>query len=96
MFCVEGSAKLGVVNCNHTSDLASSVLGCISRWDYIETLDLSHNKLGSEPKQFYDWLYHSIIGAVLIETIIISDNDFSEEWKNKIFSYFKNYCTIIL
>jgi len=57
---------------------------------------LSHNKLGLDPKQFDDWLYHSIIDAVSIGTIIISDNDFSEEWKNKIESYFKNYTNIIL
>ena len=93
--CLNSAEKLGVVGCNLTSDLASSVLP-IQRWDYIETLDLSHNKLALDPKQFYDWLYHSIIGAVSIGTIIISDNGFSEEWKDKIKSYFKNYTNVVV
>ena len=96
LFCLKSAAKLGVVDCNLTSDLASSVLPFISSWDYIETLDLSHNKLGYDPKQFYDWLYHSIIGAVSIGTIISSDNDLSEEWKHKIVACFQNYTNIIL
>ena len=85
---VDYSSKLGCLNCALTSDLASSVLGCISRWDYIETLDLSHNKFGADAKQFDSWMFHSVFGSVCIVNLILSDNGFSEEWKRKIVSFF--------
>ena len=50
LFDVEQVPVLGVVDCNLTSDLAKGVLESITNWDYIETLDLSHNKLGSNPE----------------------------------------------
>ena len=78
LFNVDCSAVLGWVNCVLTSDLASSVLGCISTWDYIETLDLSQNKFGEDPEQFYSWMFHSVFGSMSIGNLILSDNGFSE------------------
>ena len=96
LFYVDRSDILGCVNCDLTSDLASSVLVCISRWDYIETLDLSQNKFGEDPEQFYSWMFHSVFGCVSIGTLILSDNGFSEEWKRKITSCFEKYTSLII
>ena len=93
---VDYSSKLGCLNCALTSYLASSVLGCISRWDYIETLDLSHNKFGADAKQFDSWMFHSVFGSICIGNLILSDNWFSEEWKRKIVSCFESYTSLIL
>ena len=96
LFNVDCSTVLGWVNCGLTSDMARDVLSCISNWDYIENLDLSQNKFGEYPEWFYSWMWHSIFGCVSIGNLILSDNGFSEEWKQKIFSCFKKFTYVFL
>ena len=61
LFDVEQVPVLGVVNCNLTSHLAKEVLEDITNWDYIETLDLSHNRLGANPGKFLTWMKRSVV-----------------------------------
>ena len=96
LFWIDHADVLGCVNCNLTSDYASSVLRGISRWDYIETLDLSQNKLGEDAENFYSWMDHSIFGCISVERLILSDNGFSEEWKRKIVSCFGKFTSLVL
>ena len=96
LFWIDHADVLGCVNCNLTSDYASSVLRGISRWDYIETLDLSRNKLGEDAENFYSWMDHSIFGCISVERLILSDNGFSEEWKRKIVSCFGKCTSLVL
>ncbi len=93
---VDHSDNLGCVNCSLTSNLASFVLECISKWDFIKTLDLSQNKLGEDPEKFYSWMFNHIFGTITIENLILTDNGFSEEWKKKIVSTFEKYTNITL
>ena len=95
-FNVDCSDVLGCVDCALTSDLASSVLGDISEWDYIETLDLSSNKLGEDAERLYSWMFCSVFGRVSIGNLILSDNGFSKEWECKIVSCFEKCTSIVL
>ena len=90
------SSKLGCINCALTSDHASSYLRIISRWDYIETLDLSQNKFGEDAETFYSWMWKSVFGCVSIKNLILSDNGFSEEWEKKIVSSFGKCTSLII
>ena len=62
----------------------------IRNWDYNDVLNLSHNKIGDNPKPFFSWLINSIVWNTNIENLILSDNGFSEEYKNKTISSFKD------
>ena len=90
------SSKLGCINCGLTSDHASSYLSIISRWDYIETVDLSQNKFGEDAETFYSWMWKSVFGCVSIKNLILSDNGFSEEWEKKIVSSFEKCTSLII
>ena len=96
LFDIDHSDNLGCVNCSLTSNLASFVLECISKWDFIKTLDLSQNKFGEDPEKFYSWMFNHIFGTITIENLILTDNGFSEEWKRKIVSTFEKYTNITL
>ena len=89
---VRHATVLGIVDCNLTPYDAKSVLEPIKNWNYIETLDLSHNKLGSNPEEFFE-LNHSMVEAITVYNFILSDNGISEKVKDRIISYFKKYDT---
>ena len=93
---IDHSDVLGCVDCDLTSGLARSIFGCISRWDYIRTLDFSQNKFGEDAEQLYSWMFDSIFGCVSVKRLILSDNGFSEEWKRKIVSCFGKYTSLVL
>ena len=91
LFDVEQVPVLVVVNCNLTSDLAKEVLEDITNWDYIETLDLSHNRLGTNPEKFLTWMKRSVVGTVTVYNLVLSCNGFAEESKSGVVSYFNQY-----
>lgn len=88
---VKYTSTLRIIECDLTSDLARGLLEHIRNWDYIDVLDLSHNRIGDTSERFFSWLLHSIIGNTNIGYLILSDNGFSEEYKAKVVSTFKDY-----
>ena len=83
LFDIDHSDNLGCVNCSLTSNLASSVLECISQWDFIKTLDLSQNKFGEDPEKFYSWMFNHIFGTITIENLILTDKVFLKNGKKR-------------
>ena len=89
---------LGFVDCTLTSKSAPLVLDDIVSWEYIETLNLSSNRIGVNPEPFCKWWKNEIAGSMTIKKLILSDNCFSEDSKIKLFSEFKKYspnCQVI-
>ena len=82
---------LGFVDCSLTSETAGFVLDDLGRIEYVETLDLSNNKIGINPERFLKWWKENISGVALVKNLILSNNDFLEDSKSKLISYFEKY-----
>ena len=82
---------LGFVDCSLTSETACLVLNVLGRIEYVETLDLSNNKIRINPELFLKWWKENISGVATVEKLILSNNDFLEDSKSKLISYFEKY-----
>ena len=85
------SSKLGLVDCELTSHSATLVLNLLVRWEYVEILDLSDNKIGGDPEHFWKWWKREIIEVMTVKKIILSNNGFSDDSKNRLISNFEKY-----
>ena len=79
------------MDCELTSHSATSVLNLLVRWEYVEILDLSDNKIGSDSEHFWKWWKREIIEVMTVKKIILSNNGFSDDSKNRLISNFEKY-----
>lgn len=79
---------LGFVDCSLTSSSATLLLGDLVRLEYVQTLDLSNNKIGENAEKFSKWWKKYIAGVATKKKLVLSDNDFNEDSKDKLISDF--------
>ena len=77
------SKNLGFVRCGLYLEDIEYLLEWIKDWEYLETLDLSGNKLGMKEKEFFKWLNLNLWNRVHINNFILSENNFSEDFENR-------------
>ena len=63
------------------------LLEFIKDWVLVESLDLSHNKIGYYAEKFFDWFRKEIRGVIFVKEFILVDNIFPKD--SKLFSDFK-------
>ena len=93
------SKNIGFINCGLSLDEIKVILNWILDWKNIETLDLSGNNLGKNQYEFFKWLNRNIWYNVYIKNFIISDNNFTADFKVKILEHnewFKSFENISL
>ena len=91
LFYFKRCKVLQFLDCGLTSKDATWCLSYILSWEHIEILDLTHNNIGIDPEPFLDWLKNHLWGEVSIDKIVLSDNKFREEDKNKILLAFEKW-----
>ena len=79
------------LDCGLTAKDVTWCLSYILSWGHIEILDLTNNDIGIYPEPFLDWLKNHLWGEVMIDKIVLSDNKFTEEDKNKILLAFEKW-----
>ena len=67
------------------------MLNVLARLEYVETLDLSNNKIGTDPERILKWWKRNISGVATVKKLILSNNDFLEDTKSKLISDFEKY-----
>ena len=93
------SKNVGFVNCDLSFEEISTLLEWIKDWKKMDTLDLSGNNIGRKQIEFFKWLNRNIWCNVYIKNFIISDNNFSAEFKVKMLEHnewFKSFDNISL
>ena len=91
--------NLGFVDCGLFFDEIKVILKWILDWKNIDTLDLSGNNLGKNQYEFFKWLNRNIWSNVYIKQFIISDNNFTTDFKVKMLEHnerFKSFDNISL
>ena len=93
------STNIGFVNCGLSLDEIKIILNWILDWKNMDTLDLSGNNIGRSQYEFFKWLNRNIWCNVYIKNFIISDNNFTAEFKVKMLEHnewFKSFDNISL
>ena len=93
------SKNVGFVNCELSFEEISTMLEWIKDWKEMDTLDLSGNNLGRKQIEFFKWLNMNIWCHVYIKNFIISDNNFSADFKVRMLEHnewFKSFDNISL
>ena len=78
---VYGCRVLGVVDCYLTCNDAIWLLAFKKDWVLVESLDLSHNKVGYVAETFFEWFRKEIRGLVKVKELIFVDNNFPKDSK---------------
>ena len=75
--------NFGFIRCGLYFEDFEYLLEWIKEWEFLETLDLSGNKLGMMEKDFFKWLNLNLWNRVHINHFILSDNGFSDEFEDR-------------
>ena len=84
-------SNLGFINCGLYIEDIEYLLGWITDWEHLETLDLSGNKLGKDENEFLIWLNFNLWNKVYIDSIILEGNNFSEDFQDKFIEHNETY-----
>ena len=84
-------SNLGFINCGLYIEDIEYLLGWITDWEHLETLDLSGNKLGKDENEFLIWLNFNLWNKVYIDSIILEGNNFSEDFQDKFIAHNETY-----
>ena len=84
-------SNLGFINCGLYIEDIEYLLGWITDWEHLETLDLSGNKLGLDENEFLIWLNFNLWNKVYIDSIILEGNNFSEDFEDKFIEHNETY-----
>ena len=92
------SKNLGFIKCGLYLEDFAYLFSWFKDWNNLETLDLSGNKLGIQQMEFFKWLNMNLWNKIYINKLILSDNNFSEIFEQRIISnneWFKSFDEII-
>ena len=91
--------NVGFVDCELSLKEIEIMLEWILDWKNMDTLDLSGNNLGKNQIEFFKYLNRNIWCNVYIKNFIISDNNFSADFKVRMLEHnewFKSFGNISL
>ena len=91
--------NVGFVNCELSLDEIKIMLEWILDWKNMDILDLSGNNIGKSQIEFFKYLNRNIWCNVYIKNFIISDNNFSADFKVRMLEHnewFKSFGNISL
>ena len=92
------SKNLGFIRCGLYFEDFAYLFSWFKDWNNLETLDLSGNKLGIQQMEFFKWLNMNLWNKIYINKLILSDNNFSEIFEQRMISnneWFKSFDEII-
>ena len=93
------SKNAGFIRCGLSLEEIEIMLDWIKDWKKMDILDLSGNKLGRKPIEFFKYLNWNIWCGIFINKFILSDNGFSAEFKVRMLEHnewFKSFNDISL